>query len=269
MAQSSTRLELERLNRGCAQFCREYRGNPKWTPFGDPANRRHANFRLLYSSPETFETPGGVMILGTNPGGDHRAAKEHKAGLPFWKRRPGRLPYSAYLDDVWGGAARGRGPIQCAVQSVAEIISGRAERAELLLRSSPTGNLIPFRSKGLTDLPSAVADEGLKYGERLIEIAQPRVLILIASRDKHWDRVMRLVGHAPEPDWKKDLGAHHVIRESERNFAGDWPRFVFALPGLNNTLQTTASEVLSRFRERVEFHGRTKLLGRAGIGVWR
>ena len=263
------RIELERLNRECAEFCREYRGNPRWTPFGDPASRKHPNFRLLYSSPETFETPGGVMILGTNPGGDHKAAEEHKAGLPFWKRRSRQPPYSAYLDDSWDGTGRGKSPVQCAVQSVAEIVSGKPERVAPLLRSSPTGNLTPFRSSRLSDLPSPVQKRGLLFGEQLIEIAQPRVLILIASREQHWKSVMRLVGHCSEPDWKVCLGANHVVRGAEKDFVRDWPRFVFALPALNNSRQTRAPEVLRLFRERVDSHGRDKLLGRAGMGTWR
>ena len=212
MAQS-VREELEALNRQCAQFCREYAADPrnrdrKWKALG-PENT--PNFRLIYSSPDTFESPGRLMILGTNPGGDHTNADQLDPSEPF-QRGP---DYSAYIDDRWPeprGArlmSPGAHPIQRAVRDLAAVL-GRAVASDgdQLLRRSPSGNLIPFRSKGFPSLPTSLHGPGLAFGWELLTIARPRVVVLLASNKTLWKRLMSKIDHPPEPDFAEEMGAN-------------------------------------------------------------
>ena len=112
----------------CADLCMRH---GHLSPSGDP------NFRLLYSSVETLETPGGVMFLGTNPGGDLTIARGSHRRLPFEKPR-----WSAYMDEDWNGHA-----LQPAAREIANLFAGPRESGEGVLRRSPSGNLIPFRSE--------------------------------------------------------------------------------------------------------------------------
>ena len=70
----TVRERLKTWDKECADLCMRY---DHLSLSGDP------NFRLLYSSVETLETPGGVMFLGTNPGGDRTRARISHRRLPF------------------------------------------------------------------------------------------------------------------------------------------------------------------------------------------
>ena len=258
MAKSAIRERLEALNEECERFCRGYRGT-KWKPFGDPANQKHPNFRLLYSSPETFEVPGKVMIVGTNPGGTPAAARVHDSEVPF----NGPPRYSAYLDDEWSGRTKGQHPTQLAVRRVATLLAGKPNLGDRLLKGAPTGNLIPYRSptSEKRHLPQSVRDRGFEIGGALIDIARPRVLIWIASNNWGWDWIMEHVGHDAEPDYGfsiPDRSRRYLFREANTGFQDAWPTFVFALPALNNSdrrLRDLQEAVLNHFEERVRYHG--------------
>ncbi len=265
MSAGSVRECLESLNEKCEAFCID---ESNWTEEWRGADSHgNPNFLLAYSHVDTFKSPGGVMILGTNPAGDHNQAHMYPISDPFECSG-----WSSYLDDDWDeGYEPGQSPVQLAVQSVAEIVSGRSDRVNALLRRSPTGNLIPFRSDGLSDLPPDAKKLGRAIGLQLIELAQPRVLILIASRQDDWRRLMRRFGNLPYCQWDLDEGkeksANFFFREARRG--GGWPRYVFALPAVNASNQARAPESLALLRKRVEKHGRTRLLGHAGRRQWR
>ena len=258
----SVREELEALNEECKAFCLDESNwvESTWKgtgPQGTP------NFRLLYSSPETFHHPGGIMLMGTNPGGDYSNAERHPPDLPFLSST-----YSAYLDDWWGDFSRGQHPMQRAARAVARAVAGNGPRGDRLLRNSPTGNLIPFRSEKPTHLPDIAVDYGLDFGWQLIAIAKPRVLVLLASNKQRWEWLMKCVGHGSQPDWKRGITKTLTLREAQRP-EGHWPRFVFALPALNTSKTGQNANVISTFRQRVDEIGRDTLLGDAGDGVWR
>lgn len=154
---SSVREQLEELNRECEEFCIDQANwSDKWHGTDDNGN---PNFLIAYSSAETFERMGGVMFLGTNPGGDHHRAKAHPFRLPFERQR-----WSSYLDDDWGNPHGKQWPMQIAVRKVAEVLAGKPNMGDRLLRSSPSGNLVPFRSQSPNDLPDLAYRKGLEIG---------------------------------------------------------------------------------------------------------
>ena len=249
------RQQLEESNRECERICRNFArtagDRTEWKAVGPSGS---PNFQLIYSSVETFETPGGVMFFGTNPGGDHTRADVHDPWLPFR-----RSDWSSYLDDDWGGSVPHA--LQRAVRSVAALIAGGDENGVELLRKSPAGNFIPFRSSKPGHLPSEIRKKGLRFGSSLITLAQPRTLILLSSNVDLWKSLMEWTGHRPEPDWQSYLGANLTFREAIRS-AVDFPRFVFALPGVNTRMEGRNHEVIDLLRRRLDHHG---LLPGAGM----
>ena len=234
------REHLEALDQECAELCRRY---DHLSPDGIP------NFRLLYSTAETFDTPGSVMFFGTNPGGDRTRAREAHRRLPF--RQPN---WSAYLDEDWNGHA-----LQTAAREIAGLLADPGESGEDVLRRSPSGNLVPFRSEnGVSELPTTLRD--VRFGIRLIRLARPRALILFASNQSHWRQLMEALDRSPEPTYSDCLDASGFTFRESVAVAGVVPRYVFALPGLNQRNVGRNREVIGVLRNRV---GRHRIGGRA------
>ena len=251
----SVRQRLQEMDRTCVELCKKH---------GHLASGRCPNFMLLYSTPETFERPADVMFVGWNPGGGEDAADRHPHRTPFDKRRG----WSPYLDETWdkpvratgGNSARfekGEHPMQRAVQSTAELIAGSQRSGIDLIRASPAGNLIPFRSEASDDLPRALQGEGIRIGLELVSLARPRLLVLLSGKQKLWESLMKQIGHTPEPDWTRDLGAKYTFREAP-NAADGTPRFVFSLPGVNTRIEHRNREVIDLLRQRLDHHGLTR-----------
>jgi len=244
--------QLRQLQEKCEAFCLDERNwDGKWRG-RSPKGR--ANFRLIYSSPNTFESPSQIMILGTNPGGYPRDADLNDAWLPFIAPK-----YSAYLEERWGSYDKGHHPIQKAVFAVAAALSGNRVKGRELLYNTPTGNLIPFRSSRYPgELSDRLREKGLEYGLRLLEIARPRMLVLISSRKELWERVMEAVGHLPAPDDVVDLtppgdrDTKWTLREAL--VSEGHPAYIWALPGLNSSA-TDHAPIINAFRNRLRHHG--------------
>lgn len=242
---------LDELIKECRRLCcTEHDGSNGWQGFG---RDRVPNYRLLYSSATTFENPGGVMFLGTNPGGDHTAADPRHHEWPFSKSY-----YSAYLDECWNGQPKGCHPMQKAALEVAATLAGGREDGKRLLQRSPAGNLIPFRSESPDVLPSKLRERGLKIGWKLIKIAKPRVLVLFASNNTRWEWLMTKLGWRLDPDHEQSFKPNWRYRESKSS--GSWPRFVFALPALNNKQNRSVEEIVEYFEKRIGEIGRDRLL---------
>ena len=220
----TVRAHLKELDRECAELCRRH---DHLSPDGIP------NFRLLYSSVETFETSESVMFLGTNPGGDCRQASQAHRWLPFQQQN-----WSAYLDEDWNGHA-----LQIAAREVARLFADHGESGEDVLRRSPSGNLVPFRSrKGVSKLPWALRD--LSFGIRLIQLARPRALIIFASNQGHWQQLMKALDRPLRPTWCNRLDASGFTFRESVAVADAAPRHVFALPGLNQRKWARNREVI-------------------------
>jgi len=223
---------LKNLDKKCADLC-QCHGHLS------PSNGI-PNFRLLYSSAKTFKTHGGVMFLGTNPGGCAENAKEGHRRNPFEK--PG---WSAYLDEDWHNHA-----LQPAAKKVAGIFAGPSESGEHVLRRSPAGNLIPFRSEKLSKLPKQLRNDGIEIGVELIRLAKPSVLVLFASNQVVWGQLMEALDRSPETTYCKRLDdSGFTFRES---VGDEMPSYVFALPGVNGKVTGRNQEVIDILRRRCE-----------------
>ena len=250
----SVREQLEKLNCKCETFCRDQANqSAKWHGTGPKGT---ANFRLLYSAPETFETPGRVMILGTNPGGDHTNADQLDPWEPFNRG----ADYSAYLDDRWPYprstrlADLGRHPIQQAVRRVATALGGGSPaKGDELLRHTPSGNLIPFRSKSF-DLPKTLWRTGLQnFGAKLVKVARPRVLVLISSRQELWCEMLKqFPGMVLSPEKELRPGANRPFREAIAHKADTRPQFIWALPAVNRG--TEGAQAIDELRNQLRTH---------------
>ena len=242
----SVRERLKKLAEGCERRC-EHVGwvGPRT---GKP------NYRLLYSHTSTYR-PGagtGLMFLGTNPGGSLSVADVDDPWRPFGKERN----YCAYLDDTWW-----QHPIQQTVLDLATELTNETNLSgEALLRQTPCGNLNPFRSERYGSLHRDLKPEGLRIGFEIIEIARPRVLILLSSNKLIWNKLMAELAHRPKPDWCKNLrpgkdggpGARYYFREAVIRGMSPRPEFVWALPGMNKSTadREPISLLLKRMRRR-------------------
>ena len=78
------------------------------------------NFRLIYTSVETYEHGNCFAIVGKNPAGSKLDADSDARNRDRGFKEEG---YSAYLDDTWHHPV-GQSPFQRTVQGIAMIIGG-------------------------------------------------------------------------------------------------------------------------------------------------
>ena len=202
--------------------------------------------RLLYSTPETFEPRTSIMWLGKNPGGEPADGDRHPHDVPFTQRRG----WSGYLDDPWGDFRSGEHPMQRAVLAAASLFAGGRAEGLALLRSSPAGNLSPFRSRSWSTLPEDLRD--IEVGKHLIRLAQPRVLVLLFSEDSLWHELMDAFDRTmPTKKCIVSASKGYAVRES---VGGDAPAYVFGLPGLNTRQSGDNATVLKILNDRIAFH---------------
>ena len=189
----SVREQLEKLNRKCEALCDE----AGWTGL----TTNNPNFRLLYSSAESYEAGNGIAIIGMNPAGGQEVADSDDRNRPFRE-----VLYSAYLDDKWHARRSkvlqeaGQDNLQKEIQSLAMILCGSSaaeamkakaimgapherisQEAIDLLYNSPSGNIIPFRSSKLEQLPPNLRDMGEGIGWKLLCLAKPHTIITLAN----------------------------------------------------------------------------------------
>ena len=180
------REQLEILSEECEGLCNS---------FGFVGPRTGApNFRLIYTSVETYEHGNGFVIIGLNPGGDQTDADSDKRDRPFQEDS-----YSAYLDDNWRGAGAGQDDFQRTVQGIAMIVTGSTPSEALsaikspgltpgarigsdavdFLRNTPSLNIIPFRHSSLDKVPSALRNRGQEIGWKLLCLMNPNPKYII------------------------------------------------------------------------------------------
>ena len=117
------------------------------------------------------------------------------------------------------------------------------------MRRSPSGNLIPFRSeRGVSELPEPL--RSINFGVKLIRLAKPQVLVLFASNEKHWGQLMQALGRSPEPTYRNCLDASGFTFRESVSVDDKVPRYVFALPGVNQEKTGRNREVIGILGDR-------------------
>ncbi len=225
------RKELKALHEECESLCRR----AKW--LGHETSR--PNFRLLYSSIESYECGSGFAVLGLNPAGDGKDADTDDLERPF--RDPG---YSAYLDDKWRKSDTGEASLQRVVQALAMVIVGATpreameameairdprlvpeehigEKAVAFLRNTVCLNIIPFRESNITRLPHCLREQGEQIGWRLLCLAQPRLRCIISLVNQvegpPWKTILKNSRQRRKPDYEEPINSelHRNYREVE------------------------------------------------------
>ena len=214
------RERLEALYEECSELC--YQTGQIGPETGQP------NFRLIYSSVETFESSNGFAMVGLNPAGQSSDADRDRG-----RRRPfDEKSYSAYVDDAWADD-RGQDRFQRAVQGIAMILNGATwtetkkaitatnerkpeerlgtETADLL-RNTPSQNIIPFRGSTLNKLPLVLRQRGEEIGWELLCLIRPKPRFIVT-----------LSNGSPSP-WRTILKNSGLQRATDRE--GDWTRML-------------------------------------------
>ena len=183
---SKIRQRFVALSEECETLCH----NAPWLG----SDSKTPNFRLLYSSVESYEAGNGIAIMGMNPAGGPKDALTDDPARPF--KDP---EYSAYLDDEWSHHMRGQSPLQRAVQGIAMILTGSGPSdvmtaitnenltpenrigagATALLRNSPSGNIIPYRGSDLKKIPPQLREHGESVGWQLLCLVRPKPQFII------------------------------------------------------------------------------------------
>ena len=183
---STIRQRLVELSEECEALCR-------CNKFVGPQTEE-PNFRLIYTSVETYDCGNGFVIIGVNPSGSESDADADDRDRPF--REQG---YSAYLDENFQDNGVGGSDFQRAVQGIAMIMTGSTPseaisamksstlsvedrisvNATAFLRSTPSLNIIPFRHSYLNKVPPQLRRRGVEIGWELLCVMKPKPKYII------------------------------------------------------------------------------------------
>lgn len=219
------RSRLEALAGECVSLCKEW----EWVG----CETGTLNYRLLYSSVESFERGSGFAIVGMNPAGGPQHADPADVVRPFRDPR-----YSAYLDDRWGADA-GADRLQRVIQAIAMVCAGAtpgeavaviedptpkpegrlSPKAMAFLRDTPSMNIVPFRASVLADVPSTLRERGEEIGWRLLCSVRPRLRCVVTLANQvggvPWRTILRESGQRRRADYEETInrGLSRTYRE--------------------------------------------------------
>lgn len=152
-----------------------------------------------------------------------------------------------------GGKPCGEYPLQRGAFRVAEAFAGDAKAAKSLLRNSPTGNMIPFRSPAIKP-ESREWNDGVPIGIELVKIVRPRVLVLLGGGEKIFKRLLEgaYVGRATDCCMKQYVNEQgksnrQTYRDATILTPSGRPQYLFVLP--RRSLQLATRDFASRLRQ--------------------
>ncbi|MFC0359837.1 MULTISPECIES: hypothetical protein [Kytococcus] len=140
---------------------------------------------VFYSGREAFEQPGGLYLLGLNPGGDPETLREATVRTDIqWALGASQPRWSRYRDEEWGAPA-GTSPLQRRVLHLLDHLGLDAGRV-------PSSNLVFVRSRqesGIaTDLPR-LAEACWPFHQAVIDGLGTRTVVCfgstVAARCRH------------------------------------------------------------------------------------
>ena len=263
------RSRLEALSEECVSLCEE----EGWLGYETGA----PNFRLLYSSVESFEQGSGFAIMGMNPAGDPHHADTDDVDRPFRDPR-----YSAYLDDRWD-AEVGAGRLQRVIQAIAMVCVGASaseamaaiedptprpeERlspeAVAFLRDTPSMNIIPFRDSNLGNVPPTLRKRGEEIGWRLLCSVGPglRCVVTLANQvgGLPWRTILRESGQRRRADYEETVNERlsRTYREVQLTGGALAGTLVVGLPAIvrDKSRRDVTMPLLEIIHRRLQHHG--------------
>ena len=172
---------------------------------------------VFYTGKDAFKGKRAVYLLGLNPGGDPEAQSANTVAKHIEEFKKRVVPWSAYADDRWEGAAPGTWGMQ---PRVLHMLAGLG--LDPLL--TPASNLIFVRSQSEADLKTEKA-ELLKYcwpvHRAVIDSLQVCAIICFGSTAGRWTREQmhanELIGQFIEKNdrrWKSEAhraASGHVV----------------------------------------------------------
>ena len=263
------RSRLEALAGECVSLCEKegWLGLETGTP----------NYRLLYSSVESFKQGSGFAIVGMNPAGGPQDANTDDADRPFRDPR-----YSAYLDDRWGAEA-GAARLQRVIQAIAMVFLGAfpseawraiddptprpverlSPKAIAFLRNTPSMNIIPFRGSKLADVPLTLRERGEEIGWRLLCLARPRLRCIVTLANQvdglPWRTILRESGQRRRPDYEETINRRlgRTYRELQLVGGALAGTLVVGLPAIvrDKNRRDVTMPLLETIHRRLQQHG--------------
>ena len=264
------REQLVALSEECEDLCRcsGFVGSQTLAP----------NFRLIYTSVNTYEHCNRFVIIGRNPGGDLTDADTDCPNRPFLEAE-----YSAYLDDNWRGAGTGQDNFQRAVQGIAMVMTGATPGEAItsinssgltpvsrigpeavdFLRRTPSLNIIPFRHSRLNKVPSQLRDRGQQIGWELLCLMKPRpdyiITLTNGANDPVWRTILNNSGQSRSAIYERQIHPpmNRTYRELRLEHGPLTETMLIGLPAVvhdkgREDVTLPLFEVLS---ERLEHHG--------------
>ena len=270
MSDTSIRERLTALSAECEGLCTK-------TGFVGPKTGK-PNYRLIYTSVDTYENGNRFVIVGENPGGDQADADYDDRDRPF--REKG---YSAYLDESWRGAGRGQSPFQRAVQGVAMVVTGASPstamraigreglepedrigpEAASLLRSAPSLNIIPFRHSDLDQVEDCLKERGVQIGWELLCLMRPRPRYVITLANQIdgpiWSTILDRSGQRKRSDHEEwiNRGLKRKYREVTLTRGSLRGAVLLGLPAVvhDKVRDDVTPRLMRILRRRLQHHG--------------
>ncbi len=139
---------------------------------------------VFYSAPPAFQEQKNIYILGLNPGGNPISQAENTVRCQFigWKKK--EEPWSAYVDEVWEGAAAGTHGMQPRVRHMADILG-------IDLRLTPASNVVFVRSSTEATLlanKARLLDECWPVHQAVIDQLGVRIILAFGATAGSWIR---------------------------------------------------------------------------------
>lgn len=139
---------------------------------------------VFYSAPPAFDGCRPVYILGLNPGGDPATQAENTVRRNFQSWAEQVEPYSAYIDEIWGGSVAGEHGMQPRIRHMANALA-------IDLRHTPASNVVFVRSATEEKLQAKKRDllgACWPVHRAVIESLSSRVIICLGSTAGRWVR---------------------------------------------------------------------------------
>jgi hypothetical protein len=158
--------------------------------------------RLFYSGRSAFSRPSDIYLLGLNPGGTPSEERTIERSIRRWQRR--REPWSAYVDESWGGNKPGESPMQRRVRHLLGSLG-------LDPRAVPASNAVFVRTtseSGMKPDKGQLLTQCWEVHDYLISGLEVRAILCLGATAGRWCR--------------EKLGAHELVDSMSESNGRGW-----------------------------------------------